>query len=73
MMPKPKCEPKVAPCYCCPFGYTIKPFGYDIPCPMPPLDHPMMWDKDWHGKHHKGHHGMPPMMEEPRMTDAESE
>jgi hypothetical protein len=36
--PAPKPEPK--PCYCCPFGYTIKVFGYDMPCPEPPAGHP---------------------------------
>ena len=37
--PAPMPEPKAEPCYCCPFAYTIKVFGYELPC-MLPEDHP---------------------------------
>lgn len=74
--PMPKCKPMVKPCYCCPFSYTIKPFGYDIPCAMPPaghpeimsMDHPEEWEMGHHGHHWDGHPGEMP--EELRKTDA---
>ncbi len=80
-MPKLKLEPKVMPCFCCPFAYTLKPFGYDVPCAMPPMDfhgmppmgHPELMPMDHHRMPHHGVHGMPPMMDEPQQTDAESE